>query len=261
MSSEGRGLVGEPRAQHVGFRCRAVQCARRNGGGRICRDGVDRVRDHTDVQFDAGLSGHLARGPLPRSMTYDTATNIILFGGTVPPVVSRRRIVVERHDLDATVPRHLASGTAWGPYVDAVTGTSSSSGVPVPPGRISATHRRRTARPGPSCRLRPRLPTLCRVHGLRRGDQSRHPLRGYSSTDRSRRHMVVERHDLDPVRLPQRRRTLAYVHGLDAATGTIILFGGGGFNGFFGDTWSWNGTTWTEKATGAPPQQRCIHRR
>ena len=39
----------------------------------------------------------------------------------------------------------------------------------------------------------------------------------------------------------------------DAATGTVILFGGGGFNGFFGDTWSWNGTTWTEKATGGPP--------
>jgi hypothetical protein len=42
----------------------------------------------------------------------------------------------------------------------------------------------------------------------------------------------------------------------DAATRTVVLFGGSNGNGVFGDTWTWNGTTWTQQhpATSPPAQ-------
>ena len=45
----------------------------------------------------------------------------------------------------------------------------------------------------------------------------------------------------------------------DAATGKMVLFGG--WNGsasyvVFGDTWTWNGTTWTQQAPAASPSAR-----
>jgi hypothetical protein len=45
----------------------------------------------------------------------------------------------------------------------------------------------------------------------------------------------------------------------DAATSTVVLFGG--FNGsgsspYFSDTWTWNGTTWTKQAPATRPQVR-----
>jgi hypothetical protein len=44
----------------------------------------------------------------------------------------------------------------------------------------------------------------------------------------------------------------------DAATGTIVLFGGwrdaGGH--YFGDTWTWDGSTWTKQAPATHPSAR-----
>jgi hypothetical protein len=47
----------------------------------------------------------------------------------------------------------------------------------------------------------------------------------------------------------------------DAATGTIVLFGGIGFIrindiGNLGDTWTWDGTTWTKQAPATSPSAR-----
>ena len=39
----------------------------------------------------------------------------------------------------------------------------------------------------------------------------------------------------------------------DAANGTVVLFGGEGRLGTLGDTWTWNGTTWTEQTPGDQP--------
>ena len=43
----------------------------------------------------------------------------------------------------------------------------------------------------------------------------------------------------------------------DAATGTVILFGGYSSTGsYLGDTWSWNGTTWTQLSPATSPPAR-----
>jgi hypothetical protein len=42
----------------------------------------------------------------------------------------------------------------------------------------------------------------------------------------------------------------------DAATGTAVLFGGALFTGYLGDTWTWNGTTWTEEHPATSPPAR-----
>ena len=41
----------------------------------------------------------------------------------------------------------------------------------------------------------------------------------------------------------------------DAATGTVVLFGGvfGGSHGEEDDTWTWDGSTWTKQAPGDQP--------
>jgi hypothetical protein len=36
----------------------------------------------------------------------------------------------------------------------------------------------------------------------------------------------------------------------DGATGTAVLFGGAAFNPFaLNDTWTWNGSTWTQQTS------------
>ncbi len=42
----------------------------------------------------------------------------------------------------------------------------------------------------------------------------------------------------------------------DAATGTVVLFGGIGAGGSVADTWSWNGTSWTQLSPGTSPSAR-----
>jgi len=42
----------------------------------------------------------------------------------------------------------------------------------------------------------------------------------------------------------------------DAATGTVVLFGGNGQRGYLGDTWTWDGTTWTNQAPATSPPTR-----
>jgi hypothetical protein len=43
----------------------------------------------------------------------------------------------------------------------------------------------------------------------------------------------------------------------DAATGNVVLFGGlSRFNHMLGDTWVWDGTTWTQQAPAASPSAR-----
>jgi hypothetical protein len=50
-------------------------------------------------------------------------------------------------------------------------------------------------------------------------------------------------------------RTLASM-AYDAATGTIVLFGGLGSHGLLSDTWTWDGSTWTKQAPAAHPAGR-----
>jgi hypothetical protein len=42
----------------------------------------------------------------------------------------------------------------------------------------------------------------------------------------------------------------------DAATGTVVLFGGYSNTGNLGDTWTWNGTTWTKQHPATSPPAR-----
>jgi hypothetical protein len=42
----------------------------------------------------------------------------------------------------------------------------------------------------------------------------------------------------------------------DAATGTAVLFGGVSRAGNFGDTWTWNGHTWTGQHPATSPPAR-----
>ena len=42
----------------------------------------------------------------------------------------------------------------------------------------------------------------------------------------------------------------------DAATGTIVLFGGQNKTGLLGDTWTWNGSTWTKHTLATHPSAR-----
>ena len=42
----------------------------------------------------------------------------------------------------------------------------------------------------------------------------------------------------------------------DPATSQLVLFGGGGQDGLPGDTWTWDGTTWTQLAPAASPPPR-----
>jgi hypothetical protein len=51
------------------------------------------------------------------------------------------------------------------------------------------------------------------------------------------------------------RRFLASM-AYDAATGTVVLFGGLGDGEVLGDTWTWNGTTWTQQHPAASPPSR-----
>jgi hypothetical protein len=45
----------------------------------------------------------------------------------------------------------------------------------------------------------------------------------------------------------------------DAATGTIVLFGGENIHGDdFGDTWTWNGSAWTRQAPAISPAARAF---
>jgi hypothetical protein len=47
----------------------------------------------------------------------------------------------------------------------------------------------------------------------------------------------------------------------DAATSTVVLFGGGGTGsglGRLGDTWTWNGTTWSKQAPAVRPPARAF---
>jgi len=62
-----------------------------------------------------------------------------------------------------------------------------------------------------------------------------------------------------PAASPSARRTgVAY----DAANGTVVLFGGdirngdGGFGIYLGDTWTWNGVTWTQQFPASAPAAR-----
>jgi hypothetical protein len=51
---------------------------------------------------------------------------------------------------------------------------------------------------------------------------------------------------------PRAYAAMAY----DAATGTVVLFGGLGKSRALGDTWTWNGTTWTQQHPAVHPGAR-----
>src|SRR5215472_15671987 len=42
----------------------------------------------------------------------------------------------------------------------------------------------------------------------------------------------------------------------DAATGTVVLFGGANNRRVLGDTWTWDGSTWTKQAPATHPPAR-----
>ena len=51
---------------------------------------------------------------------------------------------------------------------------------------------------------------------------------------------------------PRERAAMAY----DAATGQLVLFGGGSSGGFLNDTWVWNGQTWIQQHPAVSPSPR-----
>jgi hypothetical protein len=53
---------------------------------------------------------------------------------------------------------------------------------------------------------------------------------------------------------PSARNRAAMVY--DEARGRVVLFGGGGPNGQLGDTWTWDGTTWTQLQPATSPSPR-----
>jgi hypothetical protein len=61
-----------------------------------------------------------------------------------------------------------------------------------------------------------------------------------------------------PPRGPAARQGAAVA--FDAHRGVLVLFGGEGPSGTFnGDTWEWDGATWTRRCTGASPAARYFH--
>ena len=57
-----------------------------------------------------------------------------------------------------------------------------------------------------------------------------------------------------PAASPPARASAAMAY--DAATGTVVSFGGDGTHGLTNDTWTWNDTTWTKQAPAARPSRR-----
>jgi hypothetical protein len=61
-----------------------------------------------------------------------------------------------------------------------------------------------------------------------------------------------------PITSPQARDSSAMAY--DASSGQVVLFGGAAFTGngvdFVGDTWTWNGTTWTQQTPAMSPPAR-----
>ena len=58
-----------------------------------------------------------------------------------------------------------------------------------------------------------------------------------------------------PATHPSARDSAAMAY--DAATGTMVLFGGETGEGrLFGDTWTWDGTTWTQQHPATSPSPR-----
>jgi hypothetical protein len=57
-----------------------------------------------------------------------------------------------------------------------------------------------------------------------------------------------------PATSPPARQAAAMAY--DAATGTVVLFGGFGSSSLLGDTWTWNGTTWTQQHPATSPRAR-----
>lgn len=45
----------------------------------------------------------------------------------------------------------------------------------------------------------------------------------------------------------------------DTRRSRVVMFGGGSGNGHLGDTWEWNGTAWSQRATGQAPPPRSGH--
>ena len=57
--------------------------------------------------------------------------------------------------------------------------------------------------------------------------------------------------ELTPTTAPAGRdlSSIAY----DSGTGQLVLFGGTGTTGALADTWTWNGTTWTQQSPATSP--------
>ena len=109
-----------------------------------------------------------------------------------------------------------------------------------PPGRVDPGHEP----PRPAA---PRWPT------------TRPPASWCSSAARRRsnflqRHLDLERHHLDRAESRPRARPPAICASMayDPATGQLVLFGGDD-GSVLGDTWTWNGTTWTAAVPGDQP--------
>ena len=57
-------------------------------------------------------------------------------------------------------------------------------------------------------------------------------------------------------RPPPRSARAGAAMAYDPATGNMILFSGASSSGFLGDTWTWDGTTWTEQSPATSPPAR-----
>src|SRR5262249_16298554 len=80
---------------------------------------------------------------------------------------------------------------------------------------------------------------------------------GYTSSPLFRRHLGVDWDRLDPAG-SERTRGADLPMANDSARGVTVLFGGEAENGpyFCGDTWEWNGTSWTLRAIDGPSPRR-----
>ena len=124
-------------------------------------------------------------------------------------------------------------------------------------GRCSGTPGPGTAPPGPSRHPRRAPRPALRLDGLRPGHRPARPLRRRTARMATWGHLDLERHHLDrAVTRDKPASPLAASMAYDPATSQLVLFGGHGAAASLGDTWTWDGTTWTQQTPATSPTAR-----
>ena len=96
-----------------------------------------------------------------------------------------------------------------------------------------------------------------RLDGLRPGHGSARPLRRQRRQWPARGHLDLGRLELDrAVTFDQPARPKRRLDGYDPGTGQLVLFGGNDGSGPLADTWTWDGSNWTEQSPSTSPSAR-----